>query len=218
MLLLLMEYREHHSQEPLPIIYPIIIYSGEEPYTASTDFFTLFGEHEELAREYLLNPIQLVDVCRMSDEDITNHQIFGLIEFAFKHKKTQQFEQFIRKLLPWINEIECETGIGYTKTILTYVMNIFPEASYEIFTKESQQYLGDETMITIAQKLRNEGIELGILQGKHKGMEEGIQQEKQIIARSMLIDHMPIDTIRKYTGLSITEINTIKKELKLTKH
>jgi len=58
LLLTLMEYHENHPKEPLPIIYTIIIYTGESPYTASTDFFDLFGTRKELAKHYLLNPIK----------------------------------------------------------------------------------------------------------------------------------------------------------------
>jgi len=64
---------------PLPLVYPIIVYTGAKPYTYATDFFNLFGtENKELAKSLFLSPFQLVDVCRKSDEEIKKHDWFGL--------------------------------------------------------------------------------------------------------------------------------------------
>ena len=50
--------------------------------------------------------------------------------------------------------------------------------------------------------LRNEGI--------LEGMTQGIEQEKVNIARSMKNDKVSVDSISKYTGLSVKQINSIK--------
>ncbi len=45
--------------------------------------------------------------------------------------------------------------------------------------------------------------------GEEKGFEKGRKKEKISIARSMKADSMPIETIAKYSGLSIDEINEL---------
>jgi predicted transposase YdaD len=93
--LVLMEYAENHPSQPLPIPFPLVIYTGEAEFKYSTNLFDLFGEHRELAQEYFLQGVPLVDVCRLEDEDIKKHPLFGLSEFAFKHKKSKDFEAFL---------------------------------------------------------------------------------------------------------------------------
>ena len=47
-------------------------------------------------------------------------------------------------------------------------------------------------------------------EGKLEGFEQGIKQNKIEIARNMINDKVSIDSISKYTGLSIKQINNIK--------
>jgi len=56
-----------------------------------------------------------------------------------------------------------------------------------------------EAMDTATQK----GIEIGIKKGKEEGKEEGKIEGKMEIARKMLEDKLPLETISKYSGLTI---------------
>ena len=44
-----------------------------------------------------------------------------------------------------------------------------------------------------------------------KGRAKGKTEEKENIARAMLSDNAPIQLIQKYTGLSVSEIEALKK-------
>lgn len=61
-----------------------------------------------------------------------------------------------------------------------------------------------------ANTMHSRGVEQGIEKGIEKGIEQGSKQEKIGIARNMLKDNMPIDTIIKYTGLKKEEIESLK--------
>ena len=58
-----------------------------------------------------------------------------------------------------------------------------------------------------------EGMEKGMAEGMEKGMAEGIakgrEDEKLKMARRMKSDRLPTETISKYSGLSITEIDKL---------
>ena len=54
-----------------------------------------------------------------------------------------------------------------------------------------------------------EGREKGIAEGLAEGLEKGSNQRTVEIARSMKADGLPIQTIQKYTGLSLEEINSL---------
>jgi predicted transposase/invertase (TIGR01784 family) len=53
------------------------------------------------------------------------------------------------------------------------------------------------------------GEKIGIEKGRKEGRAEGELQAKLALARSMKADNMPVETIAKYTGLSINEINNL---------
>lgn len=56
---------------------------------------------------------------------------------------------------------------------------------------------------------REEGREEGRMEGREEGRAEGRKEGVQELARKMKIDGMPIETISKYSGLSIEEIEQL---------
>lgn len=81
-------------------------------------------------------------------------------------------------------------------------LNFDPKITEEI-AFENEQEIWANTM-------HSRGVEQGIEKGIEKGIEQGSKQEKIGIARNMLKDDIPIDTIIKYTGLKKEEIESLK--------
>lgn len=171
--LLLMEYAKAHPKEPLPIIYPVVIYTGEEPYTESMDFFDLFGKYNALAKQHMLSAVKLVDVCRMADEDIRKHRLFGLSEYVFKYKKDKKrFDEVLKEILPWAHEVELELHKDYVIMIIRYMVDVYPNADYEALVTGIKRYLSEDLeneAMTIAQQLRQQGVQQGMQQGMQQG-------------------------------------------------
>jgi len=149
----------------------------------------------------------------MSDEDIRKHQLFGLCEYAFKHKKRTDFEGFLRVLIPWLHEVECQIGPYYAKILIHYVVDEFKHGNMDLFLNEVKIHLskelGDEAM-TIAQQLRHQGMQQGMQQGMHLKTSE--------IAKKLLMQKMAVKLIAEATDLTIAEVKALKKELEPTKH
>ncbi|NOS89009.1 MAG: PD-(D/E)XK nuclease family transposase [Methylococcaceae bacterium] len=57
-----------------------------------------------------------------------------------------------------------------------------------------------------------EGVEKGKLEGKLEGLQEGKNAEKYAIAKMMLLDKASLDTIARYTQLSIEQIVALKED------
>ena len=57
----------------------------------------------------------------------------------------------------------------------------------------------------------DEGIKQGLKQGEIKGLKQGLKQGKEEMARNMLKDNVDINTISKYSGLTIKEIKSLTK-------
>ena len=80
------------------------------------------------------------------------------------------------------------------------------------------QYMVDEPIegFDIYKALRDsraEGKLEGRLEGKLEGKDEGIKETQIIMIKNMLENNVTDDQISLYSGLSIEEINQIKKEI-----
>ena len=86
---------------------------------------------------------------------------------------------------------------------------------------EESSINGGDIMPTLAQRLREEGMQMGIEKGMQKGIQKGIQkgmqqgkqegrQEAKIeTAKQMLLDKMSIKIVAKYTGLKEKELKAL---------
>ena len=166
----LSEHKQNNPSEPLPVIWPIIIYTGKKKYSASTNFFDLFGDNKALAKQFMLNEFKLVDVCRLPDEDIKKHSLFGLAEFAFKHKNSRiSFDDFINKEIIMISKIAQQKNKNYAKILITYIINEYENGNVSVIEDAAAKYLTkplQEDVMTIADQLRHEGMQQGMQQGK----------------------------------------------------
>ena len=87
-----------------------------------------------------------------------------------------------------------------------------------LYDAEKMERYDRNCRLAYAEKI---GIERGMAKGMKKGIEQGIEQgivqgivqgainKQQEIAKSMLKDNFPIDTVMKYTGLSQEEIENL---------
>ena len=55
----------------------------------------------------------------------------------------------------------------------------------------------------------DEGVQAGIEQGLEKGLEQGKQDEKIETIFAMSKDNIPVETIAKYTRLTVEKVNII---------
>ncbi len=172
----------HLKQNPgdtLPLVLPMVIYAGHDPWTAPLEIFPLFGELEELARETLLKPYQFMDINRISDEVLREQMLFGLVAFTLKHRQMADFREFLHILMPWILEAEAEGShsASLVRSVLKYVIDRVPQGDKDLFVQEARHYLspglqGD--LMTIAQQWEEDGRQ----KGKQEGLQEGVQLGK----------------------------------------
>ncbi|MCB1827899.1 MAG: Rpn family recombination-promoting nuclease/putative transposase [Coxiellaceae bacterium] len=105
---LMEQHRAQHPKSDLPIIYPMVLYSGKSPWNKSRSLFDYYGEQAELAKSLWSAPFQLIDLHRVKDDELQKHQLSGLMEFALKNKKVRDFRKFLQRLLPWLDQVNIE--------------------------------------------------------------------------------------------------------------
>lgn len=179
----------HRQQNPhdkyLPPVVPLIFYTGQSRYTFSTDCFDLFGDYAALARNLLIGPYPLVELNKISDDEILSHPWSGLLELVMKHAKQRDFldclkrafEHFIQPLLQESGTDNYITGMLKYSLIQGEVTDL--DQCLEIM-RELPDKMGKEIM-TIAELLHQRGLEQGIQQGVQQGMQQGMQQGEALI-------------------------------------
>jgi hypothetical protein len=176
-----------HPDGPLPPVYTLVVYSGQEPWTAPLEIFPLFGNQEAWAREWLFKPYQLIDLQRLDDEDLQKHLGSGLLEFALKYRTIRNLASFLETLLPWVDQLEkkwSQAGIFLGHVVLEYVLDgVNSHANeIEIFIEKVNRYLTGKLrgeVMTLAQQFEQRGVQQGIQQGMQQGIQQGMQQGMQ---------------------------------------
>jgi len=165
----------HIKQNPggkLPLVLPMVVYAGDDPWDAPLEIFPLFGELEALARETFYKPCQFFDVSRVSDEVLREQILSGLVAFTLKYRKMADFKRFLETLMPWVHEVEIQGrhGASLNRIVLKYVIARIQQGDKELLVQEARQHLSPQLqgeIMTIAQQWKDEG--------RHEGRHEGIQ-------------------------------------------
>lgn len=206
----LMSNHLKQKHKTLPIILPIVAYSGSEsPYPHSMDIFDCF-EHPKLAKELALKDAQLIDLTVLPEEQLEKSGAAGCMELLLQHYyKQQQWPLFYKRLGKLLAIALQDVGIEYVKESIKYLLVVCEDngspqelqAKLEKLIEYIPQMEGN--IMTLAQQLRQEG------------KQEGRQEERREIAMRMLRANMPTDSISQISGLSEAEINKLRKDLAL---
>lgn len=202
--------KQHPNSKELPLVFPLLYYHGTKtPYPATTDLFDLFID-KNLAKEFLLNPIQIIDINKFSDQEIITHKLAGLFELVQKHIYDKDFLLSTNGLKELIIEIATTTDLEhlmvYLNNTIYYIMKnaeISDKIKFKKILSEIPWIKGDRIMTTMAEEWINEGFQ--------QGMQEGIK----LAAIKMLQAGISDSNIEKITGLTSIDIKNLTIQLNL---
>ncbi|MEG1211626.1 MAG: Rpn family recombination-promoting nuclease/putative transposase [Leclercia sp.] len=192
----------------LPLVIPLLFYHGTvSPYPWSLrwlDGFPLPAQAESLYS----GAFPLIDITCQPDETIMQHRRIAMLELLQKHVRQ-------RDMLELYEQLARLLALGYTdntqlKTLLNYLLQAGhtadPAAFLHALAHRTKDHQHKETLMNIAQFLREEGMAQGISQGLSQGLSqgraEGIEQEALRIAKAMLENGMQPEMVSKLTGLA----------------
>ena len=166
---------------PLPVVIPIVLYHGGENWTGRNDLLHLFGRTE---KQFVIHipdfQYILYDLSRYPDEEIRGTVMFRVAMLLFKYVFHPDYHERLPSIFALLRSLlEKETGMQYIETIIRYVLSTVENMEAEDLKTMVEQTLSPEEgglVMTLAEKLRTEGMEQGIQQGIERGIEQGIQQ------------------------------------------
>ncbi|EHD9031548.1 Rpn family recombination-promoting nuclease/putative transposase [Salmonella enterica subsp. enterica serovar Infantis] len=191
------------GNDTLPVVVPLLFYQGTvRPYPYSTDWMDCF-DAPALAREVYSRPWPLVDVSVMEDSDLQSHRRMALLELVQRDIRRRDAASLLRDVVQLIR-LAGNTR-EQVEAVLCYI--IYNGMTNESITPFLYELAGEIPeykeliMGTIAQQLKEEGIQQGIQQERQASLE---REQKTLLqtAWALLDNGVSLDVVIKSTGLS----------------
>lgn len=209
---LMEQHRNQYPKSDLPIIYPMVLYSGKTPWNKSRSLFDYYGEYGDLAKSLWGAPFQLIDLHRMEDDELQKHQLSGLMEFALKNRKTHDFRKFLKRFLPWLDQVNIEDSNGFVKIMLRYVLLDVDKSEAKIFDQVAVEHLSETTRreaMNLAQQYEARGMKKGLQKGLENGRVNGLKE----VAVRLLAKGLSVEVVVELTALDLEAVLALQETL-----
>jgi predicted transposase/invertase (TIGR01784 family) len=173
-----------HRKKPvtLPIVIPLLICHGRKEWPENTVRLTslLSGPTHDLAGYIPDFGFELYDLHRFSDDQIKGTIMSRAMLMLFKYIFKPELRHKLPEILSLLRTLmQKETGLQYLEVVIRYLasvldedelsMNQIKEMAEQAISKETGEYI-----MTLAEKLHNEGRLEGKLEGLREAIELGI--------------------------------------------
>ncbi|ELL2831714.1 Rpn family recombination-promoting nuclease/putative transposase [Escherichia coli] len=196
---------EHDKRRPLPLVIPMLFYHGSRsPYPWSLCWLDEFAA-PTTARKLYSAAFPLVDVTVVPDDEIVQHRRVALLELIQKHIRQRDLMGLIEQLVVLL-VTECANDSQIT-ALLNYILLTGDEARFKAFISELTRRMPQhrERIMTIAERIYNDGWLLGMEKGKEEG--------EQRLLRLLLQNGADPEWIQNITGLSTEQMQALEQPL-----
>ncbi|MBY0273290.1 MAG: Rpn family recombination-promoting nuclease/putative transposase [Alphaproteobacteria bacterium] len=197
----------------LPLVYPLVLYTGKRPYTHTLNLFDLFPVKErEIAKQTLFSPYHLIDLTQNSDKELRKYLWYGTMARILKHIHDANILPSFKEIIQDLKILEANGEESYIRTVLTYVVALGETPHQEDLFKTIKELktVDEEKLMTLADYLKPDvykrGVQQGLEQGLEKGLAEGEEKSKIEIARNMRVKGVDIGFIASVTGISHDDV------------
>lgn len=200
--------REPQKKYEMPIIIPIVIYTGNGKWNAATSL------RKEQVRGILpleLGSYKVFDVNNYSDEELIEGQ--GILTKVLSLEKAKNLEQVEEKT----DKIaKCELNEKEKLYLNQYIRHIMSEEygkdeTDKILMKINKNIREEKSMLI---DVFNQVEERGMKKGLEKGERRGIIKSRKVVVINMLKNNYSDKEIKKISEVSDEELEKIKKSLK----
>lgn len=182
------------GHKELPLVIPMLFYHGcRSPYPYSLCWLDEFAD-PVTARQLYASAFPLVDITVVPDDEIMAHRRMALLELMQKHIRQRDLMGLIDQLAALLL-----TGCAndtQLQAMFNYILRAGDESRFNEFMQEMAQRIPHhkERLMTIAERLRLDGLQEGLQQGKREAALR--------IAQTMLEQKIDREMVLLVTGLS----------------
>jgi predicted transposase/invertase (TIGR01784 family) len=203
----------------IPVIIPMVIYHGKRNWELGNALDTMILDYDGLSDDIKKGipnfSYHVYDLNRFPDEVIVLGSLYyvtlSILKNVNRHDE-QALLEALKRVGTALNAMnEKQTATEYFETCLRYVYEIVPEFS-NVNSNVVQKYIeqvfpeGSEIAMTLAEVLRDEGFEKGILKGEETGLEKGKKEgllELAVEHLSLKFGVLPTDCQEKIALLDL---------------
>lgn len=165
---------DHHvtksESTELPVVIPIVLYNGSYIYPYSAEVFDLFGENKALAQQWMFNRFQLIDLNKIPDETIRDHEWSGLMEMLMKHVYARDIMIYLEQLSSIVKHLVKSKADSYLLSMIKYLIEKSEIHDRDAFYNWVQSHLSPpletKAMATLAEQWKAEGRIEGKIEGE----------------------------------------------------
>ena len=196
------------GKKVLPLVYPLVVYHGRKKWPYSTDIREIVDAPKEFIDRFFLKPFHLIDLGHIDDEELKRHATAGVVEFIFKHIHDWDMLPAIREAADLMRRIVEGGGRDVVAIMLQYALSrgeISKDDEFYSIIREKISPEVEETVMSLAQKIKQEGIQEGI----REGIREGIYKNQLQTAISMLAEGADPKFVARHTKLTAEEVGKL---------
>ncbi|MFV9375572.1 Rpn family recombination-promoting nuclease/putative transposase [Citrobacter portucalensis] len=190
------------GHKELPIVIPMLFYHGcRSPYPYSLCWLDAFTD-PVTARQLYASAFPLVDITVVPDDEIMAHRRMALLELMQKHIRQRDLMGLVDQLATLLL-----TGCAndtQLQAMFNYILQSDDESRFNEFIQEMAQRIPQhkEKLMTIAERLRLDGLQEGL----QRGLQQGKREAALRIAQTMLEQGIDRNMVLLVTGLSEEEL------------
>lgn len=202
----LIKQKEIPADEPLPPVFPLVLYTGTETYTAATKIEDLIAVPYKRLQKYVPSFEHYLVTVRSKPRDelkrLTKLDSFVAGFFYFLTAGTEEEIKEAEKLVSGTIDYASDIGRFYVMWLRKYLEH----KGIELKTHVKE---GGEVMLeTVIDNIREEGKR----EAREEAREEA-RKEKRAIAVQLLNKEFPVKEIATIVGISEEEVEGLKKTI-----
>jgi len=164
------KYLKQTQSNTLPLIFPLVFYHGEAPYSGPRKIADLIQAPTDLIESALFGAFHLVDTHEISDEELRQRKWAGIIQYCLKHVNNRNSNRLVETIIELLQGIDGEVGTDvYGSTLLLYWFKKAatckdPKEFLDAVAEGLSTRMGGEVMSMAeqwAERHKQEGIQLG---------------------------------------------------------
>ena len=205
-----------------PIIMPIVLYTGNQNWTAPISFVESQVEDKNTNFKAIDIKYKLIDINKYGVEELLKRNT--MLTSVMILEKCRNNEDVINCLKDIINNLNDDAQKEKLKRIVIYLYKTINENSLEEMIKIIEESESEEIMSTISERIgeefRNErkkaralGLAEGRAEGRAQGLADGIVQGIAQTIEKMIKMNFKDEIIKEVTGAKEIEIQRIRKRM-----
>lgn len=201
----------------LPIVVPLVLYHGRSRWRINENFLSGFNGPVEPLVEYIPDfKYVLYDLSEYSDEQIKGTVMARITMLLLKHVFEPDLADRLPHIFSLLKELsEKKTGLQYFESLIKYVFSNVDDITVDKMQAIVHNALLEDKgdyIVTLAEKLRKQGLEQGLAQGLEQGLFEAVELGISIKFEDTEETRAVMEKIKKVKNIGL--LKALKESLK----